>query len=367
MNLKRKASGIWAVHFMDNGTLRRVTTGSRDKKIAMQRAREIVYGDPNAAQAPIPTDRKADAGGVTMKELFEKCRDTVWREGEVRSQATIRSQIKILTPLIGHELASDITYSRLEALQKAMLGMGYAPATVKRKMDMVSKALKMATIWTDENNKPLLKAKPTMPTITVRNKRERIVGEEDERAIFEAVAARAIEFPSMDWTRYGFFLRFLLDTGCRLAEALNVHVSHLETRTVEVRGQMVEKTFLTIPRTITKNGKPRVLPLSQAIEDTLPYLRMAAVEGRLFPWNNATAWYRWKVIRDDVKAEEGIDLDDLVLHSFRHTCLTRLAKREKIHKVSYWAGHSSIQITADRYGHLSPDDMLDLVGVLDGI
>ncbi len=36
-------------------------------------------------------------------------------------------------------------------------------------------------------------------------------------------------------------------------------------------------------------------------------------------------------------------------------------KRFPLAKVSKLAGHASIQITADRYGHLTADDLVDMV------
>lgn len=85
---------------------------------------------------------------------------------------------------------------------------------------------------------------------------------------------------------------------------------------------------------------------------------------QLVPYRASNAWYRWDTIRDDVKREAGLDLSDVVLHTFRHTCLTRLAKRLPIHKVSQWAGHASIQITVKHYAHLQADDLMGALDVL---
>jgi integrase len=122
-------------------------------------------------------------------------------------------------------------------------------------------------------------------------------------------------------------------------------------------------TFVHFRQYRTKNDKPRQLPLSEAVVTELPYLRLAAVGGKLFPLKSATAWYMWDNIRDDMK-DQGFDLSDVVLHTMRHTRLTRLAKAGvAIHKISQWAGHSDIKVTWNHYAHLAPNDLLDLVPV----
>jgi integrase len=202
----------------------------------------------------------------------------------------------------------------------------------------------------------IIPAKPPMPTIKADNKRTRIITDAEEPAIFQAVEARRLAESGRDWKRYAALLRFLLDTGARLGEALAVRDDWIE----EVAGSWK----LNIPANVTKNGKARTLPLTPAIVETLPYLRLASADGRLFPMSAASAQYYWGNIRDDLAPK--FDLSDVVLHTFRHTCLTRLAKRLPIHVVSKWAGHSDISITAGTYTHLDTDDLQAGVDVLSG-
>lgn len=51
-------------------------------------------------------------------------------------------------------------------------------------------------------------------------------------------------------------------------------------------------------------------------------------------------------------------------HYFASTCLLNGLP---ILAVSRWLGHASITITADTYGHMTPDSMDRAVNVLDGI
>jgi len=364
MNLRRKPNGVWLVDYEDpeTGARRRVSTGLTDKSEAMKKARDIILGlDTKSAKPRAPGAGPAGkSSGFTMADLFRKCELTVWSPRECKSQATVRSNLKYLSAKLGDELVTDMTYSRLEKLAEDMFAEGLAAGTVKRKLDMVSKALTMATKWTDEAGRPYLMGKPAFPQITARNQRDRVLEPKEEAAVFVAIAERRLKEPTRDWRRFGILIRWLLDTGCRLGEALNVRDTFLEEE-----GTGNERTtFVTFPRYTTKNDKPRRLPLTSAIEAELQYLKMAAIDGRLFPLKPATVWYMWDNIRGDLKAK-GYDLSDVVLHTMRHTCGTRLAKSLPIHKVSLWLGHSSVQVTMDHYMHLQSTDFLDAKGVLE--
>ncbi len=90
------------------------------------------------------------------------------------------------------------------------------------------------------------------------------------------------------------------------------------------------------------------------------YLKTTAVGGRLFPMTRATAWYLWNTIRSEVSATGKANIDDVVLHTARHTCLTRLIRSGmRLHHVSKWAGHADVVITEKRYVKVDAGDLLD--------
>ncbi|MCC2980295.1 tyrosine-type recombinase/integrase [Sphingomonas sp. IC4-52] len=72
----------------------------------------------------------------------------------------------------------------------------------------------------------------------------------------------------------------------------------------------------------------------------------------------------WDNTRHDVKAAGG-DIDDVGLHTLQHTCITRLALGEmELQRLSMWAGHSDVSITAKRYSHLSAQALAGGVEIL---
>lgn len=371
MRLYTKPSGVWAVDFdcPVTGSRRRVSTGLRDKAEARKKARDIVLGLDGKATPPAATPQAPkDIPRFTMDDLFHRCELTVWSPRECRSQATVKSNLKVLrevqidTPSGVQRFASlaptEVSYSRLEALSQALLARGYAPGTVKRKMDMVSRSLSMAAKW------EVIVAKPASPTFKVNNSRDRIITAAEEAALFEAAAERMRREPTRDWRRMTAIMRVLMDVGCRLGEAVNIRLDDIETvQRVTPDGEVVEQHVVHFRRYETKSEKPRTIPLTPAVVEWLPYLRMNAIGDRLFPMKAATVWYMFDNLRQDL-AQQGMDVGDVVLHTFRHTCLTRLAKRLPIHIVSKWAGHADIKITASVYTHLDTSDLMAGLDVL---
>jgi integrase len=61
-----------------------------------------------------------------------------------------------------------------------------------------------------------------------------------------------------------------------------------------------------------------------------------------------------------------VELDQIGLHEARHTCASIfIAAGVNVKVLSTYLGHSSIQITLDRYGHLMPGSESEAVGLVD--
>lgn len=347
MRLFQKPSGVWAVDYVcpETNKRARVSTGQTDKAEARKRVAAILAGERPAEDntAPPPPSSSTPVG-VTMDALFRRVENA--REGwaHSKSQATIRSNLKIMR---GMEIdlpdgrrvpfrdvqVTEVSKGVLRGFVQELEARRYAPATVKRKLDMVSKALTLAEEW------DIISARPKMPRMeTPSNARTRVVSEREETAVFEAIAARHATQPTADWVRFGYLVAFLLDSACRKGEA--------EALREEWITQVGDRHRLTIPGWATKNGKPRTIPLTPRVVEALPYLIEHGVDARppqprgrlLFPYRGGFIWYRWQIIVGDLKAL-GFDLSDVVIHSFRHTTLTRLSERGMgIEKVADWAG-----------------------------
>ncbi len=212
MNLRKKPSGIWVVDHEVDGKRRRTSTGVKDKTEALRIARDIVLGINPAPAAQTPVAREAASGGIrTMSQLWDACLKTVWSPAQTKSQRTVMSNIRILTPFVGDEQVSNMTPTRLQELSDALVAKGYAPATVKRKMDAVGRSL------TEAVRLGLLKQRPSMPLqAAADNYKDRILTEAEEALVFAAIDKRIVREPARQWTRFRHLVRWLIDGGFRL-------------------------------------------------------------------------------------------------------------------------------------------------------
>lgn len=358
--LKRKPSGIYYIDLRSQG-LGRVSLETRDRAAAVEKRRDIVLGVEPVSK----TEKPRQAGGrVTVREVLERAEMTIWRDA--KGQEGVRSNVKILSGLIGDETLEGVTYTRLEKLVEDMRALSYAPATIKRKLAMLSRALSMATKWTDDAGKPLLRSKPTMPTITVKNLKDRVLSHKEETLVFMAIEARRQAEPTRPWDRFARLVRFLLDTGARLGEAGQVG-PHSLSIVKDDEGNDVE--LVTFERYRTKSDKPRSIPLTAAASAALHGINDLGIDPETgqwvyFPFRVNGAWYMWNNIRDDLDAL-GADIQDVTLHTLRHTCLTRLAQGGlDLLRLQMWAGHSDPKITAERYIHLRPAQLVGGLSIL---
>jgi integrase len=143
---------------------------------------------------------------------------------------------------------------------------------------------------------------------------------------------------------------FLVDTGLRLGEALS-----LDWR--DIRGRAI-----TVVASKAKNHTDRTVYATARVEAFLesarrrtnyagPFSEMSRRHLRSV-WSRLRAHFDW--------------MDkDTVVHTYRHTCASRLVQRGvDLLRVKEWMGHKSLTTTL-RYAHLAPKHMEELAGTLE--
>lgn len=94
----------------------------------------------------------------------------------------------------------------------------------------------------------------------------------------------------------------------------------------------------------------------------IPELNSRAINGRWFSFSPGLAQYRWRQLRNEM----GASFSTVTIHTFRHTCLTRLVQGGMdIVRLSKWAGHANIKITVERYGHLEAADLMEGIDIIE--
>ncbi|MFN3808822.1 tyrosine-type recombinase/integrase [Asticcacaulis sp.] len=362
---QREGTENWMVRYYQvvegqGRKLVRKSTGTSDRDEAERVARKLVRGQPVEKQ---PKAKPVSDGQVILvSQLFETCRTTIWKHH--KSKETLRSTIKILNAMCGHESIKAIDRAYMESM-KAQLQPKYAESTIRRKLEVLSSALRHATHCKHPDGTYWLESKPMLPKFDINNNRERVISQKEEAAIYAAMDARIENEPTRAWRTFKIYYMWLQDTLGRKSEILAVNDSWLEE-------YKPGKWVLNLPGAVTKNGRPHTVPLTERLVATLPKLRATMLpNGNFFPFKPAQAWRWWSTVRADVKKQSKgkINVDDVWIHTTRHTSATRLLKdpRNKIEFVSKMLNHSSIAITLDRYAHVQLENKQVLADSLDAM
>jgi integrase len=146
-----------------------------------------------------------------------------------------------------------------------------------------------------------------------------------------------------------------LNTGMRKGELLGLEWERVNLSTSRI----------TLYR--TKGGKPRGVPVNQAVYDALVGLEPDAERrtGPVFKRRDGSAWRQIRTAFRSACTKAGIK--NFRFHDPRHTAASHLVMRgASLQDVKEILGHSDFKMTL-RYAHLSPAHLRRAVGLLDGL
>lgn len=270
-----------------------------------------------------------------IAELFSVYRDILWDDG--RHKYNVSSFIGEIDEILLGERFSAFDQETLDGLIGTLRQRGNSNATINRKMAALSKLLRKAYKMGDIHSLPEFRRQKE------RSGRIRFLEREEEARLFAAIRSR-----SEDAWRLSVFL---VDTGCRLGEALGLIWNDIHEHRVSFW--------------ITKSGRSRTIPLTdRAREVAKPPLE---AQGRRPKGPFAMlSQPQFRAIWNEAKAEVGLGADDQVVpHILRHTCASRLVQGGiDIRRVQMWLGHQTLQMTM-RYAHLATHDLDGCVIVLE--
>jgi len=150
-----------------------------------------------------------------------------------------------------------------------------------------------------------------------------------------------------NWDRLYLIVLMALTTGCRKGELLRLTWTDIDFK---------QKTAYL---GVTKNGKPRYVPLTLPVREELlkfrgepDHLIFHNTKCFIKPYDFKKQWYN---------ARRESNLDDLRFHDLRHTSASNLVRAGRtLFEVGTLLGHSSTQMTA-RYSHLAIHDTIEMV------
>ncbi|ARS53535.1 tyrosine-type recombinase/integrase [Kushneria konosiri] len=304
----RKDRSAWVVRCTVNGqrTQRTFQTEGEARQYALK------------AGAQQQEDTFNGVVGRKPKRTFSEGLQRMVSEYDVRSQ----KQHILLVAKWMDEHAPDVVISQelLDAarkMQKALKEKGLAQSTINNRIQVVKRVLSLAYREWDWLDLPL-DGKLRKPS--PKNERHVYLTELELAELLEAVPKR------YEVERQVILLAML--TGMRRGELLALEPSNVYS------GRIVLKPNQT------KNGKPRVIPLSDEAQLLVGALPFATTSD--------------KVRGAFEKAREAIGRPDIRFHDMRHCYASLLAsKGETLTSIRDLLGHSSLTVTS-RYAHADP-------------
>jgi integrase len=209
-------------------------------------------------------------------------------------------------------------------------------ASINRHKAAISGALTYAL------RKGYIKTNPAriIPSLPENNERTRFLSEAERTRLFSSCRASL-------WDKLYLIVLLAITTGARKGELAKLRWNDIdfERRTAYV--------------STTKNGQPKVLPLTDSVIQEL----------QLFNKNDNSLIFESKV-KENVaycftkpwkKALEDAEIKDFRFHDLRHTCASYLAQSgASLLEISFVLGHKQISVT-QRYAHLCVEQKSNLI------
>ena len=267
----------------------------------------------------------------SLAELAGKYINILWDDGS--HKYNVKSFLGEIDEILKGVRFSGFDQEMLDSVIGSLRERGNSNATINRKMAALSKLLRKANKMGD------IYSLPEFVRQKERVGRIRFLEQEEEKRLFSAIKVRC-----EDSYRLAVFL---VDTGCRLGEAIGLTWNDAQDQRV---------TFW-----LTKSNRSRTVPLTRRARKSTAIERQR-LKGPFSMLNQV----RFRQIWNDAKLEVGLGTDDQVVpHILRHTCASRLVRGGiDIRRVQMWLGHQTLQMTM-RYAHLATHDLDSCVKVLE--
>ncbi|HVG48513.1 MAG TPA: tyrosine-type recombinase/integrase [Rubellimicrobium sp.] len=336
----RPNGATYALRYIDeNGTQRQhriggvkdLTFAEAEKRAKRLRSEVVLGGDPareKAVKKSIPTYAELASQHLAHAKTYQRSWDS--------TQGILRCH---LVPRWGRLRLDEIRPQDIAQWLADKAADGLAPASVEKVRVVMGRSYALAQQWS-------LPGSATNPVRSVPrpkfdNKRERFLTREQAGRLLEA-AERSLN-PQLK-----AILSLLLLTGARVSELLHAEWRHVD----------LERRAWHIP--ITKTGKARYVPLSQAAVEVIEGLPQFAGCPHLIP-NPETRRpfvsikHGWQTVRREA------GLGDLRLHDLRHSSASFMINAGvDLYAVGKILGHADHKSTM-RYSHLANETLMRAV------
>ena len=211
--------------------------------------------------------------------------------------------------------------------------LSYKHGTINRKLAALSK---LCTYARGVKGFQFTWGLPLIEYETENNRREFVLSKELEDKLLMTARLNYRDDEADLW-------ECLILTGCRVSELLNLTWDNIKDGFIHCVD--------------TKNDDDMYVPIFDGVEKILSKRKKMGLE-KPFPLSIHAVEHAWRMIRKKLGMQHE---SDFVMHSLRHTCITRLLKKKiGIEVVQKIVGHKDIRMT-QRYNHPTKDDLKNAV------
>ncbi|MCO4092872.1 MAG: tyrosine-type recombinase/integrase [Sphingorhabdus sp.] len=290
------------------------------------RSEAVLGGDPSAKQAKriaIPLYRELAHQHLTHAASYQRSYDSTRR--------IIHNHV---LPRWGKLRLDEIKQQDVTAWLMAKRQSGLAPATVEKIRIMFSRSFELARQWQLFDGNPV----KYVPRVKFNNARERYLTSDEANAL--KLACECSANPQLK-----HIVGLLLLTGARKSELLKAKWSEID----------IDKRTWTL--NMTKNGRGRHVPLSQAAMDIIGQLPRYPDCPWLLP-NPQTLLPFTDIKRSFMEARKLAGLDDVHIHDLRHSYASALVNAGiNLYQIGSLLGHQNVAST-QRYAHVDSSTLM---------
>lgn len=323
---QRKDSNIWQMCFFMNGKKIRMSTKTTNKKVAT-RIYEKAKVEAAEGKFFLNTMSKMPFDKLVSVFLEKHCK--VERTNYNSECSICRSLKKYFEQAqIGKITAYDIkSWRQWRKGQISERGTPIANATLNRELSSLKTMFNLAVEWGWLPDNPAR----TIKLLKGVNKRLRFLNRDEIQRLIDYAAPHLKPV-----------IITAVTTGMRKSEILNL----------EWKNVSFEQAFIHVEK--TKNKRPRDIPISPYLEETLKKLERSREIGK-YVFCNAKGDRRLELRPHFKNALEKAGIEDFRFHDLRHTAASWLASNGlDLITLMYVLGHQSLEMTR-RYAHLIPE------------
>jgi integrase len=330
-----RRGGVWWYGFTFNGNRVQESTKQHNKRVA-----ETMEAAHRTSMAKGEVGIRERAPSPRLRDFKERFMSAIRIHCATKPSTIAFYEEKLDRILEFEPLASarlnEIDESAIEAFVQKRRGT-VAPATVNRSLATLRRLLRLAYEW------KLLDRVPRIRMLPGERNREFVLNHAQE-SLYLAVVPQPLHDVAV----------LILDTGLRVGEALSLTWEDIHFRPAK----SARYGYLHVQKGKSKNAR-RTVSLTARVVRMLREREKESKSAWVFPGDSADApFVGTSLDHQQQKTRELLKMpDDFVIHSLRHTMLTRLGEAGvDAFTIMRIAGHSSITVS-QRYVHPSNETM----------